>query len=84
MPLVVPAAIGLSSRKQRTAFGLGILEMPKQHIRVRRLEIEARKLLLGLAEDVGIGDLLFPITAVEVQIEDRIDTWTYMASRSSP
>ncbi len=37
------------------------------------LEIVPRIFLLGLLEDVAIGDLLSPLAAVEIEVVDAVD-----------
>ena len=52
------AAIALF--EQRAALGLGVPEMPEQDLRIGVLEVEARIFLLGLQENVAIGDFRRP------------------------
>ena len=47
--------------------------MAEQHLGVGVLEIVARVFLLGLQEDVAIGDLLRAVAAVEVEVVDVLD-----------
>jgi hypothetical protein len=56
-------------RQQRLALGLGVAEMPQQELRVGLLEIVARVFLLGLKEDVAVGDPVLALAAVEIEIE---------------
>src|SRR5262245_36259940 len=60
-------------REQRLALGLGVAEMLEQEFRVGLLEIVARVFLLGLEKDVAVGDLVFALAAVEIEIEHVVD-----------
>ena len=62
-----------SRRQQGPAFDLGILEVAQQQGRVGVLEIVARIFLLGLQEDVAIGDLGRAAAAVEIELVDAVD-----------
>src|SRR5579872_7234197 len=55
------------------AFGLGVLEMLKQQRRIRIFEIEARIFLLGLFEDIAIGDAFGAVASVEIDVVDALD-----------
>ena len=52
---------------------LGHLELREQHLDVGVLEIMPGIFLLGLQEDVAIGDLLVALAAVEIEVEDTVD-----------
>jgi hypothetical protein len=58
--------------------------MLEQHRGVGDLEIVAGIFLLGLQEDIAVGHLLGAFAAVEVEIIDTVDPWTYIARRSTP
>ena len=48
--------------------------MPEQHLRVGGLEVVAGVLLLGLEEDVAVGDAVRAFGSVEVERHDAVDT----------
>ena len=52
---------------------LGVAEMIEQQLGVGVLEIVAGIFLLGLQEDVAIGDLVLALAAIEVEIEHAVD-----------
>ena len=64
---------GRAGGEDAGAFALGVLEMPVQDRGVGELEIVAGIFLLGLQEDVAIGDLLVALAAVEVEVVDVVD-----------
>src|SRR6266516_1247060 len=55
------------------ASGLRHSELLEQHPGFGKFEIVARIFLLGLLENVAIGDLLLALTAVEVEVEEAVD-----------
>ena len=59
--------------EQRPAFAFGIAKMAKQQVDIGGFEIVPRIFLLGLFEDVAIGDARVAVLAVEVEVVDRID-----------
>src|SRR5262245_26987127 len=48
-------------------------ELLEQHLGFGKFEVVPRIFLLGLQEDVAVGDLLLTLAAVEVEIEDAVD-----------
>ena len=64
---------GSPSGKIFAARRLRVPEMAEKHLGVGILEIVARIFLLGLEEDIAVGDLPVAVEAVEVEIVDRLD-----------
>ena len=71
--VVVGTGGGLASGQIGLAGGFRHPELLEQHHRVGMLEIVARVFLLGLKEDIAVGDLVRPFKAVEVEIVDVFD-----------
>ncbi|OIQ65402.1 hypothetical protein GALL_530390 [mine drainage metagenome] len=62
--------VGLRGGQDTVTFSLGIDEMLKQHCRVGLIEVPARIFLLGLAEDVAIGQRDRAVGVVERHVHD--------------
>ena len=67
------ALAGVAGLEILAAGGFRVAEVAEQHLGVGVLEIVPRVFLLGLQEDVAIGDLVGALAAVEVELEAVVD-----------
>src|SRR5437763_5590516 len=59
--------------EQRLAFRLGVPEVLLENRGIGIFEIVAGIFLLGLKEDIAVGDAIVPFPAIEAQVEHAVD-----------